>query len=221
MKKLSILFIAMGLVVGCSNAKKENKESPSGFVEVEGTESRGEALPDTAAIIELMEYYQDVDSVETNKRFETYKSLVESRADFNQEDIQWYFKNIRHIDSVSKEAIKLTRNKQYEDLGLLLDSELGNFYGHPNSDTYSIYELSWAMLPLYRMITPDSKTYYDKLIKMWEMNRLLMETVQIQTGEPHPYYLRMMYELSSLYDKAGEKDKKKKVDDIIESVETE
>ena len=71
MKKLSILFIAMGLVVGCSNAKKENKESPSGFVEVEGTESRGEALPDTAAIIELMEYYQDVDSVETNKRFET------------------------------------------------------------------------------------------------------------------------------------------------------
>ena len=48
------------------------------------------------------------------------------------------------------------------------------------------------MLPLYRIIAPNSKTYYE----------------------------RMMFELSALYDKAGIKDKKKEIDDIIESIET-
>ena len=220
MKKLPIFLFAVGLLVSCSNSNKtDNKDNSSMFVEVKETDSPGGVQPDTTAIIELMEYYQDLDSIETNKRFETYRNLVERRDGYKQEDIDWYFKNINHIDSISKQAVILTRQEQYEDLGYLLDAELGNYYSHPNSDSYSIYELSLMMVPLYRKISPDSQAYYDKLIEMWEMNRFMMEAVQIQTGDPHPYYERMMFELSILYDKAGMKEKKNEIESILDSID--
>lgn len=217
----SLLIFALflcGILLSCSHPNNTNKEISSELAEENENENRGNALPDTTAIIELMEYYQDIDTVETGKRFETYRMLVESRDNYKQEDIDWFFQNISHIDSVSKQAIILTRQEKYENLAYLLDSELGNYYSHPNSDTYSIYELSWAMLPLYRMISPDSKTYYEKLIGMWEMNRLMMEAVQIQSGERHPYYERMMHELSHMYDKVGDVEKKNEVDSIISNL---
>lgn len=212
---LIIAILVCGTFISCSHSNNDNKENSSGFVEENETEGSADVLPDTTAIMELMEYYQNIDTIETNKRFETYKKLVENRADYRQEDIDWYFKNINHIDSVSKQAVILTRQKQYEDLAYLIDSELGNYYSHPNSDSYSIYELSLVMIPLYRKISPDSKTYYDKLIGMWEMNRFMIEAVQIQTGEPHPYYERVLHELSYMYEKAGAVEKKNEIDSII------
>lgn len=217
MKRLPLFLIVIGLLVSCTNSNKTDKDNSTRFVEVKETESRVESLPDTTEIIELMEYYQTLDSIETSKRFETYKMLIENKDDYKQEDIDWYFNNINHIDSVSKQAEILTRQEKFEDLAYLLDAELKNYYSHPNSNSYSIYDLSWVMLPLYRMIAPDSKTYYEKLIEMWEMNRLMMEAFQIQTGTPHPYYERMMVELSILYDKAGEMEKKKEIEGIIEN----
>ena len=219
MKRLLIILTCLVLLISCSNSNKTDKDNSSMFVELKETQGRLESKPDTTAIIELMKYYQDLDSIETKKRFETYKELLASGDDNMQKDIDWYFKNIDHIDSVSKQAIILTRQEKYKELAYILDAELENYYSHPNSNSYSIYQLSWVMLPLYRIITPDNKTYYDKLIEMWEMNRLMMEAVQVLKGTPHPYYERMMVELSVLYDNAGEYEKKKEIDDILESLD--
>ena len=65
------------------------------------------------------------------------------------------------------------------------------------------------------MISPNNKAYYDKLIEMWEVNKLMIEAVQFQTGEQHPYYDRMLHELSYMYEKVGAVEKKKEVDAII------
>ena len=212
---LIITAFLCGVFISCSQSTNNNKENSSGYVGENEAEGEADLLPDTAAIIELMEYYQNVDTAETNKRFETYRELLESQDNYNPEDIDWYFKNISHIDSVSKQAVILTKQEQYKDLAYLLDSELRNYYGHPKSDSYSIYKLSLMMLPLYKMISPNDKAYYSKLIEMWEVNKLMIEAVQFQTGEQHPYYDRMLHELSYMYEKVGAVEKKKEVDAII------
>lgn len=214
---ISILLIAL---ISCTSNKKDNHDNNSEFVQIE--EIKEEPIdisePDTTEIIGLMEFYQTLDSVEANKRYDTYKSLVENRENYSQEDIDWYFKNISHIDNVAESAIQLTRKGKYEDLSRLLDSELGNFYSHPNTNCDVVYNLHMVMVPLYDKTLPTRFSVYKKMIELWEFNKSMVENVMLMSGEPHELYPYVLQDLSLLYYAVGDKAKKSEVDSILEAI---
>ena len=218
---LSFILIA---VVSCSNSKKENSTANNGFVPVEkDQEVRGELsdmlTPDTSLIIEIMEYYLVPDQEEANKRTETYKNIVQNQGNYTQEDLNYYQDNITHIGKISEEAIKLTKEEKYEELITLLDSELDNFYGHPNSDTYTVFLLHHAMRPLYLLICPTKEEYLEKLINLWEFNRTMIEMVGMMRGEitDNELYERVLKGLDAYYTEIGNEQKKKEIESILES----
>lgn len=225
MKNLYTILFLSAILIGCnSNTKKPVNETANKYVPIEEAENDSEELnlfePNKDFIIETMEIYQDVDSVEMNKRFETYKQLVTSREGATEDDINWYMVNIQHIDSVSKSVIELANQEKYEDIAYLLDSELANFWSHPSNNVNSIFQLHWVMVPLYMLICPSQEEYYEKVIDMWEMNKTSMEIFQLKTGKPHEYYNRVLHELSSFYNQVGNEEKKQEVDAILAEIES-
>ena len=214
---LSFSVIIFGICLSCSKSNIKSSHSNNDFVPIE--EFKEEPIdisePDTTEIIGLMEFYQTLDTIEANKRFDTYKSQVENRENYSQEDIDWYFINISHIDSVAESAIKLTREGKYDDLARLLDSELENFYSHPKTNSEAVYDLHMVMVPLYNKIIPTKKLVYEKMIEMWEFNKAIVEMVMLRSGEPQELYPYVLHDLSLLYDAVGDSEKKSEIDSIL------
>ncbi|MCH5242909.1 MAG: hypothetical protein J1F67_10920, partial [Muribaculaceae bacterium] len=218
--QLLIISIIALSIVGCQSKSKEtsNKTINNFFLVEEIHEDSTELNlfePNKDFIIETMELYQDLDSVAFFKKFETYKEQVTTRGNYTEQDINWYLENIQHIDSVCNSIKELALKEKYEDIGLILDSELINFYCHPNSDVNSNFQLHWVMVPLYMLIIPEKEEYYDKVIDMWEMNKISMEALQLQTGIQHEYYNRVLHELASFYKEVGNEEKRKEIESIL------
>lgn len=223
MKIIAIYLITIGLLLGCSHSKadKQQPKSPDNNLALHSDTTHYDlGMINKDLIIEIMEVYQEIDNDKVLNILNTQDKLLENESPVEREAAgRRYINNIYHVDSISKQVISLANQEQYEDIAKLLDSELINFYSHPNSDSYTVYQLHWVMLPLYRLITSDEKSYYNKLIEMWEMNRALIEGVQNMSGQTHQYYERMLFELSSLYDKTGEAEKKIEIEKILDEIE--
>lgn len=218
MKILPLFLISIILVLGCTNSNiSQNTDRQTNDNNVSSASKYYKlGVIDKDMIIETMQIFRDVDMEKVKTIMNIQGDLFPDNDETQQEETdRWYLDNIQHIDSLTKFVIFLANQEKYEEIGILLDPELINFYGHPNSDTYSVYQLHWAMLPLYKLIIPDDDKYYEKLIEMWEMNRLMIESVQLLSGEDHPLYGRVLAELSGLYEKAGEDEKKKEVDSVL------
>lgn len=219
MKK--ILYLGFTLIaaalVSCNSGKtsdtKPQIEPDAAFMGNSGTYDMTQVNKNF--IIETMKVYQNVDVEEFKEGMAELLNSIEDPGSLAATQEEWYLNNISHIDSVSNKVVELANMEKYEDVARLMDSELVNFYSHPNSDTYTVYQLHWMMFPLYPLIMPDKQAYYQKLLEMWEINRYLMEGQHVRSGEIHPYYLRMMGELSTLYGNVGDETKKKEVDNII------
>ena len=221
---LIILCIITISVVSCQSKSKEtNNDTANNFFPIEEVQEEAKELnlfePDKDFIIETMELYQDLDSLTFFKKFQTYKEQVTAGGNYTEQDINWYLENIKHIDSVCNKVRELALEENYEDIGSILDSELINFYCHPNSDVNSNFQLHWVMVPLYMLIIPDKEQYYEKVIDMWEMNKISMEALQLQTGVQHEYYNRVLHELASFYKEIGNEEKRKEIESILKEKE--
>ena len=217
---LSFSVIIFGICLSCSKTNIKSSHSYNDFVPIEEVKEEPIDIsePDTAEIIGIMEFYHTLDTIEANKRYDTYKSLVENRENYSQEDIDWYFTNISHIDSVAESAIKLTREGKYDELSRLLDSELGNFYSHPNTNCDAVYNLHMVMVPLYDKTLPTRYSVYKKMIELWEFNKSMVENVMLMSGEPHELYPYVLQDLSLLYYAVGDKAKKSEIDSILNAI---
>ena len=74
-----------------------------------------------------------------------------------------------------------------------------------------------VMIPLYDKIIPTREHLYKKMIELWEFNKSMVEMVMLMSGEPHELYLYILHDLSILYDAVGDQDKKKEVEEILNS----
>ena len=167
-----------------------------------------------------MQYFQEVDMEREEQRHKIHRELAyENGEPYDEEVEKLDLENILYVDSICELAIDLTRKHNYMKLGKLLDSNIGKFYQHPNIDSYHVYYFNSMMIPLYSIIYPDIKDFNQVLIDRWDYNRIIIEVLQAMREEEHPLYRRILNELISLYEIAGNQAKINETKQLLHNIE--
>ena len=171
-------------------------------------------------IANTLNSFHEIDEVKLAQQEQFYLQLLSSTEDNpSEEDIHWYSKNIVHVDSVCKQANSLLMDKQYEELLLLLEEELGNLQSHPNADTYLCYDLTNTLAILYYRSSKDKAEWLPILADHLEFNRVQINAVQSGWDKPHPLYKSVLEDLLAIYEQIGNHTKMAEISEYLKELE--
>ena len=213
MKHLYLLIAVLCLSTAC---QKTNHITSSDETKSEKIldEERKEWIKNT------LNFFQEIDEDKIKSGEESYVEMLSSYSETppSKEDLQWYRNNINHVDSLSKFGLSLLEADKYVELQNLLESELGNFQAHPNTDSYLWYDLIGSLLYLYQVNDVPEKELYDKMASHLELFIIRTEAVQANWEEPHPVYKQALEDLLFVYTNQGNKAKVKEIESKLNSL---
>lgn len=222
MKRLSIFLIVIGILVSCSKTKKNdtNKEQIDAELNYEELLNYKRRDINPNHLNSLFRSYTRIDSIRVEELWDSIKlHMCYGEGPIYEINKTEFYNNIHQSDSISQLIMNLINQRSYGEIVKLYEFNLPNFYFHPFIYDSNLYQLHWALLPIYQIVFSNPITYYNKLIHLWEINRAICEAENIISGEINPNYESIMIELSILYDKAGENEKKKEIESILENID--
>ena len=172
--------------------------------------------------INTFNLYLNVDNNHVEESLGFIKLLTKHSGDYDKKETLEYFqRNITHIDSVMHYCIELVKQEDYKTLIDILEKERMNIVAHPNNTVDNEWQLHSVFALLYAEYIDDDKEYYTKLAEMGEWSRMHIESIQANSGKPHPLYKQVLNELLQIYNTLDNQDKKKEIEKLYVALRKE
>ncbi len=170
---------------------------------------------------EVIEFLQNFAEVERDVDKDSLVSLMAIEYFLDDNEGDWYKQNVNHVAEVTQKIIAHLKDNDKLSALNLLNSELNNFYAHPNADTESTYNLSvtvdYLMTECYGAA---SDTTITKEIELYEYCLWYADMVQFLWDDYTDVFIMSVGILHDLYEKKDDKEKLAIINDIMEYIET-
>lgn len=165
--------------------------------------------------ISTFKLYLNVDNNHVEESLGFIKLLAKHSGDYDKKETLEYFqRNITHIDSVMQHCIELVNQEHYKILIDILEKERMNIAAHPNNTVDNEWQLHSVFALLYAQYIEDDKAYYTKLAELGEWSRMHIEAIQANREKPHPLYKQVLNELVQIYGALGNQSKKLEIEKL-------